>query len=282
MTESDQTLKNASAPPRPAVELPETLRITLTCTKGSVEGKMFRVRKSPTLIGRTQGDILINDPTLSSRHAEIRVVEKKVMITDLKSTNGTRINGQKVQTGELRNLSGLALGAMEFNVNIIEDQYMIGAEAEQAADPVGESTYHLTDVVGSAEDLKALEVPRELINDTRKLRIPPSAEPAPLKGVTVHLGIAWKDTRRIVKLANKSTVVGHKEGDVLLEDDTVSAKHFQIEIMGNEDIRLKDLASTNGTLVNNKPASVEAVKDGDWIKVGETFIKVMVKTETTA
>lgn len=48
-------------------------------------------------VGRAEpADILIQIPTVSSRHALLRVEDAKVSITDLNSTNGTVVNGQEL------------------------------------------------------------------------------------------------------------------------------------------------------------------------------------------
>eukprot|EP00879_Flechtneria_rotunda_P000568 GHRR01000675.1.p1 GENE.GHRR01000675.1~~GHRR01000675.1.p1 ORF type:complete len:193 (+),score=38.63 GHRR01000675.1:138-716(+) len=48
-------------------------------------------------VGRASpADIMLNIPTVSSRHALLRVEDNKLCITDLNSTNGTMVNGQEL------------------------------------------------------------------------------------------------------------------------------------------------------------------------------------------
>lgn len=48
-------------------------------------------------VGRTSpADIRLEVPTVSSRHALLRVEDNKMCITDLNSTNGTVVNGQEL------------------------------------------------------------------------------------------------------------------------------------------------------------------------------------------
>eukprot|EP00877_Chromochloris_zofingiensis_P000598 jgi/Chrzof1/10539/Cz05g02150.t1 len=48
-------------------------------------------------VGRTEpADIVLKIPTVSSRHALLRVENDKVSVTDLNSTNGTVVNGQEL------------------------------------------------------------------------------------------------------------------------------------------------------------------------------------------
>jgi hypothetical protein len=52
-----------------------------------------------TVVGRDPGcAIHLDDPSVSSRHARITIVDGHPFITDLGSTNGTRINGNPIDT----------------------------------------------------------------------------------------------------------------------------------------------------------------------------------------
>ena len=54
------------------------------------------------LIGRdSDSDLFINHPEISRQHAEMVVVENVVLVHDLGSTNGTFVNGRKVQAQAL-------------------------------------------------------------------------------------------------------------------------------------------------------------------------------------
>lgn len=68
--------------------------------------KQFKVGKSKT------NDIVINDPTVSREHLEIFVDdEKNVFITDLKSTNGTYVNSNRIyEPVKLKTLDVLKIG----------------------------------------------------------------------------------------------------------------------------------------------------------------------------
>ena len=45
----------------------------------------------------TANDIVINDPTISQRHASIEYSRSGVFLTDLGSTNGTYVAGQPIK-----------------------------------------------------------------------------------------------------------------------------------------------------------------------------------------
>jgi len=69
------------------------LRITL-----GTEIKTFPIRPGLAYVGRsTANDIVINDPTISQRHASIEYSRSGVFLTDLGSTNGTYVAGQPIK-----------------------------------------------------------------------------------------------------------------------------------------------------------------------------------------
>ena len=64
---------------------------------GTMEGRAFRFHQSITTIGRLAGnDFIIIGPTVSRRHAQLNFSEGRWYIEDLKSGNGTQVNGQRV------------------------------------------------------------------------------------------------------------------------------------------------------------------------------------------
>lgn len=64
---------------------------------GPLAGQEFEVKPS-TVIGRDPGcDIVIADPNVSKKHAKISVQGPSVFLEDLGSTNGTFVNGKRVQ-----------------------------------------------------------------------------------------------------------------------------------------------------------------------------------------
>lgn len=69
------------------------LRITL-----GTEIKTFPIRPGLAYVGRsTANDIVINDPTISQRHASLEYSRSGVFLVDLNSTNGTYVAGQPIK-----------------------------------------------------------------------------------------------------------------------------------------------------------------------------------------
>ncbi len=69
--------------------------------KGPLKGKTFDLEGDTVFIGRSsRNDIQIKDATISRKQIKIFKIGKKFLVEDLKSTNGTMINGELIEPGE--------------------------------------------------------------------------------------------------------------------------------------------------------------------------------------
>jgi len=81
------------------------------------------VTKDITLIGRGEDcDIQIDDPSLSKRHAVLVRTEGLLLVRDLVSTNGTKVNGQRVMWAALLPNDRLTLGRFKVRIYLGSDQ----------------------------------------------------------------------------------------------------------------------------------------------------------------
>lgn len=92
-------------------------------------------------IGRQDGDLVVEDPEVSRRHAVLRRSGGSVVVEDLDSTNGTFVNGERIR-------SPITVGP--------GDQVRVGGttleiEPDQRADDTIVSTPPRPDQIGSAE-----------------------------------------------------------------------------------------------------------------------------------
>ncbi len=77
--------------------------ITLRILDGCDRGRAYRSLKTPITIGREEGNtIQLNDERVSRFHVKIQEDNKRLVLTDLESTNGTKVNGEDVQLRILR------------------------------------------------------------------------------------------------------------------------------------------------------------------------------------
>ena len=77
--------------------------VTLRVLDGADRGREFRDVPTPLTIGREEGNpIQLNDERVSRFHLKVQEDDEKIVLTDLESTNGTRVNGESVQLWILR------------------------------------------------------------------------------------------------------------------------------------------------------------------------------------
>ncbi len=69
---------------------------------GAPSGKeRLPIVRAKTVFGRGNADIKISDRTISGRHFQIEVSGREFFIRDLESSNGTFLNGKKIQYSQL-------------------------------------------------------------------------------------------------------------------------------------------------------------------------------------
>ena len=78
-------------------------RVTLKVLDGADRGRIYEGVDTPITIGREEGNtIQLNDERISRFHIKIQEDHEKVVLTDLESTNGTKVNGEDTQLRILR------------------------------------------------------------------------------------------------------------------------------------------------------------------------------------
>jgi len=86
-------------------------RLTLRVVQGADRGRIYSDLKTPISIGREEGNtIQLNDERVSRFHCKIQEDNDHLVLTDLESTNGTRVNGQDCQLRILRFGDIIAVG----------------------------------------------------------------------------------------------------------------------------------------------------------------------------
>ena len=76
-----------------------------------VDGERHDLGKRRVVLGRSREcDITIDDPNISRRHAEVRQENGAYWVVDLGSTNGTQLNGKRVDRARLEHEDRIVLG----------------------------------------------------------------------------------------------------------------------------------------------------------------------------
>jgi pSer/pThr/pTyr-binding forkhead associated (FHA) protein len=78
-------------------------------------------------------------------------------------------------------------------------------------------------------------------------------------------------------LTSDSYVIGrNKSADMSFNDDAMSGNHAAIEL-ASDGYKVRDMGSTNGTLVNGSKVAQADLKHGDKITVGEHTLQYLVE-----
>ena len=85
--------------------------ITLRIIDGADRGAVYEDLDTPVSIGREEGNTLqLKDDRVSRFHLKIQEDHGKVVLTDLESTNGTRVNGEDIHLRILRHGDMIQVG----------------------------------------------------------------------------------------------------------------------------------------------------------------------------
>jgi len=85
--------------------------VTLRALDGADRGRVFDNIPTPVTVGREEGNsVQLNDERVSRFHLKIQEDDDELVLTDLESTNGTKVNGESVRLCVLRPGDVISLG----------------------------------------------------------------------------------------------------------------------------------------------------------------------------
>ncbi len=95
----------------PRVQQPPPVYGRLLVREGKHAEYWVELRRPVTVIGRgSEADVRVTDQAVSRRHAELHLESGAPVLTDLQSTNGTTLNGSRVETAPLADGDQIGLG----------------------------------------------------------------------------------------------------------------------------------------------------------------------------
>ncbi|MDA9981938.1 FHA domain-containing protein [Gammaproteobacteria bacterium] len=86
---------------------------SLVGTTGDWAGKVFNLTSDAMTLGRRGADIIIDEASVSTKHAQFVKQGDRWKVVDLMSTSGTYVNGKKTQASFLSSGDALRLGRVE-------------------------------------------------------------------------------------------------------------------------------------------------------------------------
>ena len=92
---------------------------TVLVRSGFYEGLEVSVDRDWLVIGRGRSaDLILAEPTISRAHAAVGYDAEGFFVQDLGSTNGTMVNGAKVQRSQLKNGDLIQMGVLALGVTL--------------------------------------------------------------------------------------------------------------------------------------------------------------------
>ena len=235
------TSSGPEAPPRSPAETmviqePQGLMAWLAITSGPQKGKTYQIKVGDNSIGRDPGnDLGLEDSAVSKSHAMIKAEDGKLLLMDLGSRGGTRVQGKTMEARVLK--PGRIIGVGQTQLKLVD---------VEPGDP-GEHP----------------STSGETIIDQ------PSANAAVL---VVQAG---PDAGKSFPVAQGDNVIGRDpDSAVLLTDSTVSRKHAMIRC-GQDRTVVYDLGSRTGTQVDGEAVVGYSLSPGYTISVGHTEMVLM-------
>lgn len=188
-----------------------------------------------------QNNIILSDEGVSPFHAEIRVEGDQVFISDTGSTNGTFVNGKRIQRRtELRSADVISIHTVQ----------LVLADPKQEASVVPEGATAITPALANIQiTSSSAKAPTGWVLKAKTGTIVGKVFPIPAAGKVV------------IGRANNC--------DIQLPANHVSRQHAEVQVVGGK-LMVKDLNSSNGTFINRKKVADGELKNGDEVRF-DTF-----------
>lgn len=265
-------------------------------------------------IGRQEGNtIRLTERNVSRRHARLLKQNGHVLIEDLGSYNGIRVNGDRI-SGQVQVADGDLIQIGDYDLALQSDQMAPTVPLEQPSAPRGSGqhkqleTRKLPDSITSSATVPALpavdapeaqddDVEEASADDVSELGPPPEipknqstaviridqVEGAGKKRPVADIDVA--EAPRLVVLntdfAGKDFPCTRTEirigrtddNDIALDHRSLSRTHCKLVREENGEWRIIDMQSANGLMVNGEPYAQVTLRPGDVVELGHVKMK---------
>ncbi len=246
-------------------------------------------------IGRQQGsDILLTEGGVSRTHARVFEEGGTVYVEDVGSANGTFVDGKRImESTALTPQSEVLLGDYSLRLKAVTRSSGARRAARPAAGaedpaPVGgegggvRATRAMPSIKKGAGAAKGA-AGSELARRPRPARPAPGGSAAPEAGrVGPSLrGMVGPWAGQTYPLKGKVLVGRQPPANILLDDDSVSRRHAELEAT-SAGVTVRDLGSANGTLLNGEPLDQTPVplEPGDQLQFG--VVEMVFETDASS
>lgn len=108
---AESTWTESGVPEEELLALPPGKRVSIAVLQGKDAGAVIAVDKPLVVIGRGDADVHLEDSEVSRRHAQVEFRGPNTYLRDLRSTNGTYVNEQRITVAQIDNHTEFRVGA---------------------------------------------------------------------------------------------------------------------------------------------------------------------------
>lgn len=233
----------------------EQKRAVLTITDPTGESQQVKLSNDATIMGRSKGDIVIEDKEISSTHCQIQHIKGEYHIFDMNSTNGTFLNNERIVKAKLNEDDVITIG-----------QTMIVFKIKDASSTQTIST--------------AFQVASKQSHQTGKVSVVDTLiESAAFSQALpeIKLSVTYGDGSSDTLLFNQEVIyIGRASSFGKFDGDSeISRKHLMIKINNQNELFAEDQGSTNGVRINGqKIKGIHKITSEDLVEIGSCKIKV--------
>src|SRR5688572_15544651 len=256
---SDASAPTEVQPPSPPPAPAQPARLELL-DPIAANVRRFELNKDVFQLGRDpQGDVVIDAAAavVSRRHAEIRRVDGQFAVVDLKSFNGTLVNGQRITgTVKLFDKDQVQLGTGGPILRLIDPAHPAAAESRLAGIRPG-GVAAPQSIPSEFGQIAAMARRQTIVSTSGSI-----SQQTPAAGQSQLLARVAFDARMQLSVGRAA------DNDVRLDGLQISNHHARFA-RSNGSVTVEDAGSTNGVYVNGqRVSSRRAVQQSDVIQIG--------------